>query len=126
MKYTEKLDTLWSKLVKIRGGFKCEVCKKQDNQLNSHHIVGRTNRNLRWDLRNGVSLCVGCHKFRTQSAHEDPEWFRGWLMKNRGEDFDYVNQKKNTIKKWTNLEKKELLEDFKKQVKGYENNSDIS
>jgi len=120
MKYTEKLDTLWSKLVKIRARFKCEVCKRKDSQLNSHHIVGRTNRSLRWDLRNGVCLCVGHHKFLTQSAHEDPEWFRNWLMENRGEDFDYVNQKKNTIKKWTDSEKDELIKEFKEREKEYE------
>lgn len=124
----DKLDTNWSALVKHRAGFKCEVCgcPMGKCKLNSHHIIGRTNRNLRWDLRNGVCLCVKHHKFGLQSAHEDAPWFDEWLQKYRKEDYDYVNQIKNTIRKWFRFEKEELLEEFKKKVKEYEENSYLS
>ena len=34
----KKLDTTWSKLVKLKAGMQCEYCKAQNKQLHSHHI----------------------------------------------------------------------------------------
>ena len=42
-KINKELDNLWSKVVKKLAGYRCEVCGKTEN-LNSHHIIGRTNR----------------------------------------------------------------------------------
>ena len=106
---TKRLDAAWSLEVKRRAGYRCEVCGKRNN-LNSHHIVGRRNRNLRWDLRNGVSLCVSHHKFGLQSFHEDPLWAREWLEENRWEDYAYLYTIKEEIKKWSIEEMKELLQ----------------
>ena len=79
----KKLDEAWGLAVKIKAGYRCEVCKKRST-LNSHHIVGRRNRMTRWDLRNGVCVCVKHHKFGIESFHEDPLWakeeleYRDW------------------------------------------------
>ena len=107
---TKKLDEAWSKAVKSKADFKCDVCSKRE-YLNSHHIVGRRNRTLRWDCRNGVALCPLHHLFGLESAHEDPLWFREWLEENRWEDYQYLYCVKNTIVKWTD---EELLEKLKK------------
>jgi len=85
-------DILWSKIVKKKGA--CEVCGKKLN-LNSHHIVGRKNLTLRFDLRNGCCLCAGCHKFYQQSAHEDPLWFADWVKQNRPSDYAYLQEQRN-------------------------------
>ena len=90
----KKLDSLWSTRIRSKG--RCEVCGK-DGYLNAHHIVGRRNRALRWDLRNGVCLCPGCHTFKTESAHQDLIWFNDWLKNNKAEDIDYLREKKNEI-----------------------------
>jgi len=89
-----KLDKLWSELVKKQAGYKCEICGK-DTQLNSHHIISRSNNTLRWDLRNGCCLCVSCHKFSRNSAHNDPIFFMSWLIANRLDDYNYLSDKKN-------------------------------
>lgn len=119
---TKKLDKQWSTLVKVRAKYKCEVCGKNGNQcrLNSHHIIGRTNRMTRWDLKNGCCLCTQHHKFGKQSAHEDAPWFDEWLQKYRKEDYDYVNSIKNTIKKWKPSDKEDLIEEYKIKIKEYE------
>ena len=109
---TKKLDEAWSVACKKKADFKCEVCGAT-NYLNSHHIVGRRNRTLRWDLRNSVCLCVLHHKFGIESAHEDPLWFREWLEENRWEDYQYLYCVKNTIVKWTDEELLEKLEKLK-------------
>lgn len=96
--------------VKKRAGYKCEVCGiGESGHLNSHHIVGRRNRMVRWDVRDGVCLCVKHHRFGIESAHEDPLWFREWLEDKRWEDYAYLYTIKNQIKKWT-------LEDMEKQL----------
>ena len=109
-KLSKKLDEAWSLSVKKRAGYKCEVCGiGESGHLNSHHIVGRRNRRVRWDVRDGVCLCVKHHRFGIESAHEDPLWFREWLEENRWEDYAYLYTVKNQIKKWT-------LEDMEKQL----------
>jgi len=72
----DKLDKAWSRAILSKG--KCEVCGSIEH-LNPHHIEGRRNFRLRWDLRNGVCLCSGCHVFRKESAHQSPEWFHFFL-----------------------------------------------
>lgn len=109
---TKKLDEAWSKAVKKRAEWKCEVCGSE-KCLNSHHIVGRRNRTLRWDCRNGVCLCVSHHKFGLESAHEDPLWFKEWLEDKRWEDYQYLYLVKNAIIKWT-------VEDMEKKLKKLE------
>lgn len=112
---TKKLDNAWSELVKKRAKYKCEVCGKTDT-LNSHHIVGRVNRTLRWDVKNGVCLCVKHHKFGRQSAHEDPLWFKEWLEDKRWEDYAYLYTVKDTITKWTLEDMQELLSKLKQNL----------
>ena len=119
---TKTLDKQWSRLVKLRAKEKCEVCgaTKENVRLNSHHIIGRVNRRTRWDLRNGVCLCVQHHKFGRQSAHEDPVWFNKWLEEHKSKDYEYIKSIKNDIKKWTPSEKKELIEEHKEKLKELE------
>jgi hypothetical protein len=78
------VDDLWSKLVKLKAGNKCEYCGKTDG-LNSHHLFSRTNRVLRWNENNGVCLCVYHHIFGVFSAHKAPIEFIEWLREKRGE-----------------------------------------
>ena len=111
-KLGDTLDTLWSLAVKIRAGRRCEVCKTPFT-LNSHHVVGRTNYRLRWDMRNGVCLCASHHKFnRQKSAHLNPIWFDQWMKQNRLEDYNYLEQEAYKIMKWT----LELMQDKKEEL----------
>ena len=110
----KSLDNLWSLAVKKKANNRCEVCHKAQS-LNSHHIVGRRNLQVRWDIRNGVCLCVKHHKFGVESAHEDPLWFREWLEENRWEDYSYLYCVKNEIAKWTLedlIEKEQELKEY--------------
>ena len=115
---TKKLDSMWSRVVKIQAGNKCEVCGLEgDNcRLNSHHIVGRRNYRLRWELYNGVCLCSGCHTFRTLSAHQNPLWFESWLKENRGEDLKLLRTTMNEIKKWSMDDMLDLRKEFEESL----------
>ena len=67
-KLAEYMDKLWSEIVKIRAGHKCEYCGSTKN-LNSHHVFTRVNASLRWDVDNGVCLCADHHRFNREAVH---------------------------------------------------------
>lgn len=65
----KKADALWSLCVRSRDG-QCVLCGSK-NALQAHHwIVTRNQSNkYKFDLRNGVSLCYGCH---IHGVHKNP------------------------------------------------------
>ena len=88
-------DELWSKLVKIRAGFRCEYCWKT-KWLNSHHIFTRNNYATRFDLDNGICLCSWCHTMsKIFSAHKTPLEFAERIISVRWQE-RYDNLKRKT------------------------------
>jgi len=107
---TKYLDALWSKETKKYYGNRCEHCGSLEN-LNSHHIIGRTNRAVRWDYRNCCVLCCICHRFnRHWSAHETPTIFTEWIIGKRGENWhkDLVVEARNL-----NVDRKRFLDELR-------------
>lgn len=86
------IDKKWSEKVRSLGS--CEVCGKEE-WLNAHHIIGRQDLRVRWDIRNGCCLCSGCHTMNNYSAHGNPLFFMEWMEENRPEDLEYL---KNIMK----------------------------
>lgn len=112
-----KLDDAWAKLVKLRAGNKCEYCGKT-SYLNSHHIYSRSKRSVRWDVKNGICLCVGHHVFSsTFSAHKTPLEFVRWLDDNKGRNYmDILTVKANVVLKLHKFEKELLLKELLKEI----------
>jgi len=94
-KLIKACDDLYSLIIRSLGH--CEVCRRSDIQLNAHHIKTRAIMILRYDFKNGVSLCVNHHDLQRQSAHKAQEWFKAWLIEHRPEDLAYVESKSNII-----------------------------
>ena len=109
-----KADKLWRKLGKENAV--CEICshypelKVNYTQLHPHHIVGRRNMTLRWDLRNRCWLCPYHHTFGVKSAHSDPRWFNEYMEKFRKEDNDYLLERKNVLTHLTIEGLEEIIE----------------
>ena len=90
----KRLDVLWAKAVKLIAKNQCEIvtdrrCQNVGGEgkghgLNAHHIIGRSNLNVRWDVENGVALCVKHHVFSMWSAHKNPFWFLQKMIDLRG------------------------------------------
>lgn len=63
--YTDRDDPelqVWSREVKIRDEFTCQICGVRGVQLESHHKNGfNAFPNERLDISNGVTLCKRCH-----------------------------------------------------------------
>lgn len=116
-----KLDDAWSLLVKLRNGNKCAVCLKT-SPLNSHHIYSRSNKSVRWDVLNGICLCVGCHTFSSKfSAHKTPTEFTYWLERKFGKQFmEKLMLKAHGLGKFTPFEKEIMLKELKEEIKTYE------
>lgn len=78
------------KLVRLAAlkkyGEKCAICGK-DGGLNVHHIFGRTNRSVRWDLDNLIPLCVYHHVWGKFSAHLSPIEFIEFVKDKRGNEW---------------------------------------
>lgn len=125
-----KLDKLWSDAVKMRAKYQCEYSLNKwipvdpNKMLNSHHVFGRDNKRLRWDLRNWVCLMVYYHTFSKEfSAHKTPLAFLKWFQEYRKDDFRYLEiENAKWTKKWAleDLEnKKRELEDYIKKNKWF-------
>lgn len=65
----ERLLEDWKRAVRARDGQRCRVCKRRvvvslelrANRAECHHITGRSHKPTRYDVRNGVLVCLGCH-----------------------------------------------------------------
>ena len=112
-----KLDEAWSLLVKLKAGMMCEYCGKT-TYLNSHHIYSRSKRSTRWDVSNGICLCVGHHTFNSKfSAHKTPLEFMDWLLNKKGQAYiDRLRIKANQTSKLHEFEKKILLDELNKEI----------
>ena len=47
-KEINKLDQLWSEIIKNRAGYKCEHCGISGVRMEAAHVVGRRHRGTRW------------------------------------------------------------------------------
>ena len=72
-----KLDA-WRTGVYSRDEYFCRCCRKKvhrtlemvPDQANAHHIVGRAVKLVRYDIRNGVTLCRKCHERVTGAVND--------------------------------------------------------
>jgi hypothetical protein len=116
---TKKLDDLWSKIVKSDG--KCELAGVDGygpcaGPLNAHHIFGRRNFSVRWDLDNGICLCVSHHHFGRFSAEGSPTVFTNWLIQERGGEWhDDLKFKANQVVR--NIDKEAVYKELLKATK---------
>jgi hypothetical protein len=102
-KLRKKAFKLWSE--KVRSIGHCELCNKKYKEINekgkptilqAHHIIGRENKNLAWDVLNGVSLCSFCHKWSRTGAHRGSIIFNEWFRLKYPERYDYLLKNWNT------------------------------
>jgi len=89
-----KANKLWKEAIWERDDDKCQYCGMPSR--NAHHVVGKANHRLRWELLNGLNLCPKHHTFDTKfSAHGTPTIFAEWFKKT----YPYRN---TYIKKYVN------------------------
>lgn len=108
----KKCDALWSELVKIKAGYKCELCGAKKN-LQSHHIFGRRANSTRFYVPNGVCLCWRCHFVE---AEQNSTKFGLWIVAKRGQAwYDELNERHNQLVKIDYETLIEILEDQRRR-----------
>lgn len=91
----KSLDILWSQLVKMRDR-QCIRCGSS-YRLQASHIFSRSQKSVRWDLDNGMSLCSGCHLF---FWHKNPIEATEFIKNRLGEQkYEDLRLKARTIVK---------------------------
>ncbi len=73
--------TKWSKTILVRDNYICQNCGNTSCRLNAHHLNSWSYfPKLRYELSNGITLCVGCHtEFHTQYGYKATrEQFETW------------------------------------------------
>ena len=74
-----KADKLWREIVLALHPY-CEVCGKPSNT--GHHYYYRGSyAHLRYNIDNGIGLCVGCHFCL---HHQDPKMIEDKIREKRG------------------------------------------
>ena len=75
----KRADDLWSVAVKSDWANRCAVCGS-NGKLHPHHIVPRQFESLRYELMNGIALCVQHHIFDGKVApHQNAAGWLAWL-----------------------------------------------
>lgn len=99
-----KLDALAREVVFVRDHTKCRRCGKSPPsiQLQWAHIYSRRYLSVRWDPRNALSLCAGCHFWihanpmdgaefvRSSVPAQDLQALRDRLQSNEKPDLDAI------------------------------------
>jgi 5-methylcytosine-specific restriction endonuclease McrA len=66
----------WRRAVYERDDFTCQDCEARGGRLHAHHLQPWAEfPALRYEIDNGVTLCVDCHRIR----HERREALTLWL-----------------------------------------------
>ena len=112
-----KLDTVFSKYIRLRdaddkGICKCISCGREYHwkKIQNGHYASRTNYATRWDEMNCNAQCVGCNRFKEGNKI----WYRRALVEKYGEDKVYRLEDKS-------LEKVSFkLGDYQKMLDKYE------
>ena len=110
----KKLDELWGEIVRSKGY--CELCGRKPPEviLHAHHIFSRRHFSTRWDIKNGVCLCHGCHIYK---AHKDIQEFADWVQEHLGVEYvDEIRQKAHSTADFTKEEKREIIDKLKKHL----------
>jgi 5-methylcytosine-specific restriction endonuclease McrA len=109
--WKNKLDKIFSLMVRSHGV--CEMCGKSgpNVHLQAAHVITRSNLRLRWDFRNVMTLCAGCHLFWHKNPLESINWFNGVYP----ERAKYVLEHKDEIIK--DRDYQEMYASFKQTMK---------
>ena len=67
MKLKKECDNLWKDYIKERANYTCELTGISGVQMAAHHIAGKPNYRLRYELRNGI--CLDNYKMHIWGVH---------------------------------------------------------
>ena len=72
----------------------CESCGTTDNLCGHHFIPKSLSNNLRYDLKNIIVLCRGCH-FKHHNG--DPQIYENFVQNKPAEWFTYIRENRSKL-----------------------------
>ena len=82
---TSKKNRIWAKEVKRRDEYICQICGEKGGKLRSHHIKTFLDYpELRLDINNGITICVGCEYRWVFRKEQEWESYFNFNLQNRG------------------------------------------
>ena len=114
----DKLDAIFSTLVRERAGFHCEACGKyfpegQRQGLHCSHFFGRRHKSVRWAPLNAFSHCYACH----QRFGESPYAFTRWVEARIGpREMELLTERAHGVVKLTKADKEDIYTHMKAQL----------
>ena len=116
----DKLDSIFSDLVRCRSNFTCEHCGKpfpgfgpELVGLHCSHYLSRAHWATRLDPRNGLAHCAECHDELGNNAYK----FREHFHDRRGEAVEReLRILKNRVKQVSSSEKEQMYQSYKRQL----------
>lgn len=108
-------DTLFSKLIRERDGWKCQFCGTQyeppTSGLQCSHFWGRGNKATRFDPENCDALCYGCH---ARNEGNKQGFYRDFKIKQLGKKgYNALEKRSKMIAKYGQYNKKQVLAHLK-------------
>jgi len=114
----DKLDILFSTLIRERSNWKCDACGKyhpegERRSLHCSHYHSRRKQSVRFAPENCFSHCFACH----QRLGENPHDFASWAIGKMGlEAYGLLTLKAGEIVKRSKKDKAELYEEMKAKL----------
>lgn len=108
--WKKKADGLWGRIIHyLFDG--CAINGDCAGNLEAHHLITRSNKVTRHDIRNGIKLCSRHHKYcQKLSAHGAPFAFVEWMQENRPEQSQWVSENKFRVGSYNYREAYESLQ----------------
>ena len=72
----DKYDKIFSQVVREAADWECEICHRSNIRMECSHDRSRRYVLTRYDPRNAICSCSGCHRRTTESADDHVESFR--------------------------------------------------
>ncbi len=114
----DKLDAIFSRCIKLLAGGICEFCGKLPKSVygyHTHHFIGRRYLNTRYELDNGIAVCLGCHNFLEDFPKASWELLEKRVGSERAEQLEIIAR---TYRKMTKERKVIIKKDLEAKIKG--------
>lgn len=98
-----QLDSITSKLVRTRDGYRCRKCGKLaviKGDVAHHHIFTKTRFPTRWMPENGVCLCFRCHRWAHSAGEEFRRWVVSWMGQAEYDQLYLWSQTRGGFREW--------------------------
>jgi hypothetical protein len=116
-------DKWFSDVIRLKAGYQCENCGKQDGRMECAHIYGRAAKSVRWSMDNALCLCHYCHLTYTAN----PLSFSSWLQSYVGPGhLDMLREKWNVLMPTNKKLRAEIAAHYREELKKMEQDEDYS